>query len=131
MKRHRHRDSHIDSDHSGPRLVDEPASRGAAAGEHSRAVREFVRADKIYRGLEIRHAYDTQHGPEDLLLIDSHLGCHPVEHGRTQKEPALESSLPTINDKVSALTLPNTDEFTDAVAVCLGDERPHLNTSGF
>src|ERR1700679_324269 len=69
MKRHRHRDRHVDADHAGLHRTIEGTGRAAVTREDRRAVAELVIIDELQCFFERLDAHDAEHGSEDLLAI--------------------------------------------------------------
>ncbi len=86
---HRHRDRHIDADHTDidPRCK---FARGMAiAGEDRDAIAILMLARQRQRLLKIGGADHLQHGAENLFLIAFHVGGDAVEQSRPDEETLL------------------------------------------
>ena len=81
-ERQRHRDGHVDPHLAHRHLVAELASGGATAGEEGGAVAIGVGVDEGKRLIQAPHLETGQHGAEDLLPVDAHLGGHAAKQGR-------------------------------------------------
>src|SRR3984893_13768972 len=79
VERHRHRDRHVDADHADLDAVRKFARGVAVAGEDRDAVAVFVVVHELCRGVEIGGAHDREHRPENLFLVDAHLGLDLIE----------------------------------------------------
>src|SRR5258708_1242744 len=66
-----------------------PTQRNAVGGEDRDGVDIFVVVDELCRAVEIGGAHDRQNRPEDLFLIDAHLGLDLVEQAAAEEKPVL------------------------------------------
>jgi len=89
VERHRHRGRHVDADHADLDAVGEFARGVAVAGEDRDAVALLVVVDELRRAVEIGGAHDRENRPEDLLLVDPHLGFHFVEQAAAEEKALL------------------------------------------
>src|SRR6185369_6235616 len=85
----RHRDRHVDADHSDIDPRRELARRMAIAGEDRYAVAIVVLGRKADRLFEILRADHLEDGPENLVLVALHVRRHAVEEGRSDEEAFL------------------------------------------
>src|SRR3954447_26245777 len=79
VERHRHRDRHVDADHPYLHAAREHPRRLAGAREDRGPVGERAGVDERDRLLERVHAHHAQHGAEDLVRVDRHVGADVVE----------------------------------------------------
>ncbi len=75
----RHRDRHVDADHADLHPGGKVARSVAVAGEYRDAVAHLVVVGELDRIFVVRRAHHRKHGPEDLFLVDAHVGRHLVE----------------------------------------------------
>ena len=73
----------------------ERARRLAGRGEDRGAVAVRVGVDQVDRGVQRRYPHHAQHGPEDLVGVDRHVGGDGVE----QRRPDEEAVLVTVDDQ--------------------------------
>jgi len=80
-------------------------------------VPEPARVDDLDRVVERRRADHAQHGPEDLLLGDLHLGRDVIENRRPDERPLwIAFGVATIEHDGRPALLPAIDPFPDPVA---------------
>src|SRR4029077_9072415 len=112
MEGHRHRDRQGDADHADLDSVGEFACGVAVAGEDSSAIAVFVVADELGGGVEVGAAHDRQDRPEDLLLVDPHLGLDLVKHAAAEEEAVLitlQFEVAAVDGELGALLDPELD----------------------
>jgi hypothetical protein len=84
---HRHRDRHVDADHADLDRGGEVARGVAVAGEDRVPLPyswSLISFERLVVGLG---AHDREHRPEDLFLVDLHVGRHVVEQAAAEKKP--------------------------------------------
>ncbi len=131
MEGHGHRNGDVDADHADLDLVGEHACRITIAGKDGGAVGVLVGVDQVDRFLVGLHAHHTEHGAEDLVLVDTHLGGDPIEQAAAQVETVLEAwslhaELASIDHQARPFLDSDVDVAAHAITVFTGDERPHL-----
>src|SRR4051794_3018566 len=83
---HRDRDRDVDPDHPDLDLALEDPRHLPAAREDRAAVGVGVAVDEIDCSVERVDAHDGEHGPEDLVGVDGHVGRDVVEQRRADPE---------------------------------------------
>ena len=74
-------------------------------------------------------AHHREHRPEDLLLVDAHLGLHFVEEAAAHVEAvlvALHLEVAPVDDELGALLHADIDVGAHLIEVRLGDERAEV-----
>ena len=83
-------------------------------------------SDRLFHGTDPQ---DNQDRPEDLVLVDLHLGRHVVEQRGAEVEAFLRRVLlARIDEQRGAFLQADVDIGSDLVAVLAGDERTHVDT---
>ena len=129
MPGHGHGNGHVDAHHAHLNATRELAGHIAIAGEAGHAVAEFVGVDQLHGRAEIGHPHATQHGAEDLFLVDAHRGRHVVEQRAAGEEAVLmprHLEAPAVHHQLRALFHAELDVALDAVARLAGDDGAHL-----
>src|SRR5258708_27111419 len=92
----RHRDRHVDADHTDIDLGREIARGVAIAGEDRNAIAIVVIRRQAQRLLVVVGAHYRQHRTEDLLLVDPHVLCDIVEQAPAHIKTVLGDLHPEI-----------------------------------
>jgi hypothetical protein len=120
---HRHWDRHVDADHADLDLVLESPGRATVVGEDRRAVAIRVGVDQIQRVVVGLDAHHREHGSEDLVGVDAHLGGDVVDQRGAEPEPVLTTvglHVAPVDDDLGAVGLAGVDVGGHLVAVGLG-----------
>jgi hypothetical protein len=113
----RHRDRHVDADHADVDPAGEVAGGVAVAGEDRGAVAVFVAHGQVDRLVVGLRPHGGEHGAEDLLLVDVHLGRDAVEEAGADEEAVLVALHPeaaAVDHELGALFDALVDEAEDA-----------------
>src|SRR5262249_61929690 len=89
----------------------------------------LVVADELGGVIEIGAAYDRQDRPEDLLLVDAHVGFDLVEHAPAEKKAvliALQFEATAVDGELGALFDAKLDIRAHLVEMLACDERAHF-----
>ena len=84
-----HRNREIDADHADVHALGEIARGVAVAGEDGDAVAVFMVGGQAHRLLVILGAHHRKHRPENLLLVDRHMGLDLVEQAAADEVAVL------------------------------------------
>ena len=132
---HRHRRGHadVDADHAGLHAVLELARGLAAVREDRGAVAEGGLVGLLDGAVEVVHAHDVEHGAEDFLAGERHVGLHAVDDGGAEVKTARgigHFHAAAVGDDFRAFLFAAGDEAQHAVAVLRGDDRAHVGLRG-
>src|SRR6266542_3789010 len=120
----------VDADHADLDVVAEATDRRAGLGEDRHAVAEATGVDDLDRLVERGDVDHAEHGPEDLLLRDGHLGLDVVED-RRRDVGAVGGKLPlrlaAVDGQRGALGDAAVDPLADAVAGGGRDDRADVD----
>ena len=88
-----------------------------------------MRVHELQRRLEIRDPQHHEHGPEDLLVVDPHVGADVIEQAAAEIEPLrviVDPHLASVDDEVRPLVNTALDIAAHPLQVFASYERPHL-----
>src|SRR3546814_9691421 len=97
--------------------------------EFRRVLFRSVGVHEIDRVVEALAAYDAEHGPEDLLLVERHLGRDVVEQRAADEVAvlvALQRSAAAVDNQLRAFLDALVDQPLYALLRLGGDERAHV-----
>ncbi|MNG96359.1 hypothetical protein D3C79_554220 [compost metagenome] len=126
MKRHGHRDGYVHPYHTDLNPCGEVPCGIPVAGKDGGAVAVLVFVDEAQGRLVVRRPHYGEHGAEDLLPVDAHLGADPVEQTAADKVALTVADTATIDHQFGPLCHPLIHVATHLGQVFAADERPHL-----
>src|ERR1700678_3533773 len=129
MIRHRHRDRHIYANHADFHAAEEITSSVAITGKDRGAVPVFVGVDHIDRFFVALGSDDRDDGPEDLILVNGHLGGHIVEQAAAKEVAllvALKLQITSIHHKLRTGSHTFGDVSLDALQCLAANDRAHI-----
>src|SRR5215831_10080161 len=122
----RHRDREVDAHHAHFDTAREITGRVAIAREDGDTIAVVVLGGKPQRLFVVLGAYDRQHRPEDLLLVDAHVGRHLVEQAAAHEEAvlvALQLEAAAVDLELRAFLDAEIDVVFHPIELRLGDHR--------
>ena len=131
MKRHRHRQGHIDADHADLNLAHEFARHAAVAGKNGDTIGVLIGVNQINRAGNIFGAQHAQHWPKNFFFINRHVRGDVIEQGAADKKALLaprHSQTATVHDQSGTLVCTLPDQLFNALFCGPSNHRPHFST---
>src|SRR5438552_2129398 len=129
VKRHGHRNRHVDSHHADFDILLKPSCRIARASEKRGAIGVGIGVDHRDRIIQRIRAHHNQHRAEYLLAVNRHLRGRVIEQRRSDKEPGImarDRRRSAVDDQRCAFRDAPVDAPNDTVLRGAGNDRTHF-----